>query len=112
MKAFASYFQLVNLAEEQERVRVLRRREHEAHASGRPGPETIAAAVASCASQGSRAGELQALLDRLLIQPVFTAHPTEAKRRTILTKLGADRGRAARARPRRAHARGGPRRAT
>ena len=40
VKAFASYFKLVNLAEEQERVRVLRRREREAHAAGGPMDET------------------------------------------------------------------------
>ena len=34
--------------------------------------------------QGVSAAELQTLLDRLLYMPVFTAHPTEAKRRTIM----------------------------
>ena len=87
LKAFASYFKLVNLAEERERVRVLRRREREAHAAGGPAPETIAAAVRHLSESGIAPAELQPLLDRLLIQPVFTAHPTEAKRRTILTKL-------------------------
>jgi phosphoenolpyruvate carboxylase len=87
LKAFASYFKLVNLAEERERVRVLRRREREAHAAGGPAPETIEAAVRHLRESGIAPAELQPLLDRLLIQPVFTAHPTEAKRRTILTKL-------------------------
>src|SRR5262245_1410662 len=87
LKAFASYFKLVNLAEERERVRVLRRREREAHAAGGPATETIEAALLHLRESGIGGEELQALLDRLLIQPVFTAHPTEAKRRTILTKL-------------------------
>jgi phosphoenolpyruvate carboxylase len=87
VKAFATYFQLVNLAEEQERVRVLRRREREAHAAGGSATETIAAAVAELHGSGTSPGEMQTFLDRLAIMPVFTAHPTEAKRRTILTKL-------------------------
>jgi len=87
VKAFATYFQLVNLAEEQERVRVLRRREREAHAAGSSAVETIGAAVRELRESGASAEEVQTLLDRLLIMPVFTAHPTEAKRRTILTKL-------------------------
>jgi phosphoenolpyruvate carboxylase len=88
VKAFASYFQLVNLAEEQERVRVLHRREHEAHASGAPMAETMRAAAVELRQQGVTPDALQRLLQRLLVMPVFTAHPTEAKRRTILTKLG------------------------
>ena len=88
VKAFASYFQLVNLAEEQERVRVLHRREQEAEASGSPMAETIGSALFELRDQGLPAEDLQALLGRLLVMPVFTAHPTEAKRRTLLTKLG------------------------
>ncbi|HXY41126.1 MAG TPA: phosphoenolpyruvate carboxylase, partial [Vicinamibacteria bacterium] len=87
VKAFSSYFKLVNLAEDQERVRVLRRREREAQAKGSPAVETIEAAVRELFDSGVGPEEMQSLLDRLLIMPVFTAHPTEAKRRTILTKL-------------------------
>jgi phosphoenolpyruvate carboxylase len=88
VKAFAAYFQLVNLAEEEERIRILRRRAREAHERGEPMGETIAAAIRHLRQEGVGADELQALVSRLLIMPVFTAHPTEAKRRTILTKLG------------------------
>lgn len=88
VKAFAAYFQLVNLAEEEERVRVLRKRARQAHDRGEPVEETIAAAVRRIREEGLGADEVQALLRRLFIMPVFTAHPTEAKRRTLLTKLG------------------------
>ena len=89
VKAFAAYFQLVNLAEEEERIRILRRRAREAHERGEPMGETIAAAVRRLRDGRHRApGEMQALVSRLLVMPVFTAHPTEAKRRTVLTKLG------------------------
>jgi phosphoenolpyruvate carboxylase len=87
VKAFAAYFTLVNLAEEQERVRVLRRRETEARAAGRPMDETVTAALLALRDQGAPPEQIQSILDGLLIMPVLTAHPTEAKRRTVLVKI-------------------------
>lgn len=87
LKAFTTYFQLVNLAEEQQRVRVVRQRMARAEEEGLPMPETIAAAVERLRDGGTGRDEIARLLQEMLIQPVFTAHPTEAKRRTILLKL-------------------------
>ena len=87
LKAFTTYFQLVNLAEEQQRVRVIRQRTGEAEETDRHMPETIAAAIARLRKGGTPPSEMGRLLDEMLIKPVFTAHPTEAKRRTILLKL-------------------------
>ena len=56
VKAFASYFQLVNLAEEQERIRVVRRRAREARAEGRPMDETIPAALLALRAGEDRGG--------------------------------------------------------
>jgi phosphoenolpyruvate carboxylase len=84
-RAFTAYFELINLAEEQHRVRVLRAREAAAHPQ--PMKESIAAAVASLNQMGVNNYELAKLLDRLHIELVFTAHPTQAKRRTMLSKL-------------------------
>jgi phosphoenolpyruvate carboxylase len=87
VKAFSSYFALVNLAEEEERVRVLRRRSEEARAAGRPMDETMEAALVALRDQGMSVDGARALVRGLLVMPVFTAHPTEAKRRTVLLKL-------------------------
>jgi phosphoenolpyruvate carboxylase len=87
VKAFATYFQLVNLAEEEERVRVLHRRARRAHEENEPMDETIAEAVLRLRDAGVSESEMQALLGRLLIMPVLTAHPTEAVRRAVLAKL-------------------------
>lgn len=87
LKAFTTYFQLINLAEEQQRVRVLRERMEQAQIEKRPMRETIAAAVQALKADGMQPYEMRHMLNDLLIMPVFTAHPTEAKRRTILLKL-------------------------
>jgi phosphoenolpyruvate carboxylase len=84
-RAFATYFELINLAEENHRVRVLRYREREAYPQ--PLGESIADAVATLWEENVEDVTLKRLLDRLSIELVFTAHPTEAKRRTVLSKL-------------------------
>ncbi len=83
LKAFSTYFQLVNLAEEQHRVRVLSERLSEADDSGQPMSETITDAVRILHKEGLTAEQVQENLLQLQIMPVFTAHPTESKRRTI-----------------------------
>jgi phosphoenolpyruvate carboxylase len=87
LKAFSTYFQLVNLAEENQRVHILRQRAVVAAERGIPVTETIAHAVRRLQAEGVGAEEMRALISELLVVPVFTAHPTEAKRRTVLFKL-------------------------
>ncbi|MGB6895665.1 MAG: phosphoenolpyruvate carboxylase, partial [Dehalococcoidia bacterium] len=84
IKAFAIYFQLVNIAEENQRVRVLRARERAAEG---PLAESITEAIAGFRAAGVSANDLADLLSRLSIQPVLTAHPTEARRSAIQAKL-------------------------
>jgi phosphoenolpyruvate carboxylase len=86
-KAFATYFQLVNLAEDQERVRTLRERERRAEEEAHPVSETIEAAIDTLLERGLDPSQIGDLVSRLDIVPVLTAHPTEARRRTILRKL-------------------------
>ncbi|MFC1466171.1 MAG: phosphoenolpyruvate carboxylase [Candidatus Brachytrichaceae bacterium NZ_4S206] len=87
--AFTTYFELVNLCEEHHRTMKLRRYRAERAAGRRAEPvrESIEAALIELKRQGVTAEMLQAMLDRMSIELVFTAHPTEAKRRTVLTKL-------------------------
>ncbi len=87
LKAFTTYFQLINLAEVRQRVDILRNRLQTASDQGVPMKETLADAVAQLHDEGHDAEDVQTLLNKLIIIPVFTAHPTETKRRTVREKL-------------------------
>lgn len=79
-RAFTLYFQLVNLAEDVHRSRQLSLRERECGGVGVAGSlPTVVAEL--CASGATRAQVLESL-EELRITLVFTAHPTEARRRT------------------------------
>ncbi len=80
-RAFTLYFQLVNLAEERQRIRVLRTRARRAH--GRAIDDSVGEAVERLARSRGKAG-VGELLARVEVHPVLTAHPTEARRRTLL----------------------------
>ena len=84
-RALSILLDLMNVAEDRQRVRILRERERATHPA--PRAESIRAAVAQLAAEGISADDLQLLLDRLNIELVLTAHPTEAKRRSIRGKL-------------------------
>jgi len=81
-RAFTCYFHLANLAEEHHRARVLRERDQ----GPQPLAETLAATVTDLRARLGRK-RLEALVETLVIHPVFTAHPTEARRRAIVTAI-------------------------
>lgn len=87
--AFTTYFELVNLCEELHRTSKLRQYRAERAAGRRAEPvrESIEAALLQLKELGVGEAELQQTLDRLSIELVMTAHPTESKRRTVLSKL-------------------------
>ena len=84
-RAFSIYFDLANIAEDRQRVRVLRERELELDPN--PVSESLAAGIRELKERGLNAPAVQEVLDGLSIQLVFTAHPSEAKRRSIRSKL-------------------------
>jgi phosphoenolpyruvate carboxylase len=84
IRAFSLYFHLTNLAEEKHRVRRLRQR---ARGATRTGLEGSAAAAIHRLRRESEAEEERRLLDELSVGLVLTAHPTEARRRTLLVAL-------------------------
>jgi phosphoenolpyruvate carboxylase len=83
--AFTLYFDLVNLAEEHFRVETLRKRELENYPD--PLPESIEDAIRKLKKSGVTKDEMSQLLCNLSVEMVLTAHPTEAKRRSILSKI-------------------------
>jgi phosphoenolpyruvate carboxylase len=81
--AFSTWFEVVNLAERVHRVR--RRREYLLH-SDRPQPGGIGDCMYRLKAAGLDAAKVLELLSGVTIYPVFTAHPTESTRRTMLRK--------------------------
>ncbi|SFI10743.1 Phosphoenolpyruvate carboxylase, type 1 [Streptosporangium canum] len=77
-RAFTCYFHLANLAEEHFRIRTLRVRD----TGEEPLPESLAQAVQELG--GERVAEL---VEGLRLHPVLTAHPTEARRRAVVTAI-------------------------
>jgi len=83
IRGFSTYFQMVNTAEKVHRIR--RRREYlRDEPNYQPGG--LEDSFLKLKAAGMDADSLQALLDSMSIEPVFTAHPTEPTRRTMLRK--------------------------
>jgi phosphoenolpyruvate carboxylase len=81
-RAFTCYFHLVNLAEEHQRVRVLRQRA----ARDEESADSVTVALERLAGEVGDDTALQRL-HQMRFHPVFTAHPTEARRRAISTSI-------------------------
>ena len=79
-RAFSIYFDLANIAEQVERSRDVRARRLE---SGGPLARVATMVVESSVDRQ----QVAALGSALAVRPVFTAHPTEAARRSVLLKL-------------------------
>ncbi|WP_207588153.1 phosphoenolpyruvate carboxylase [Halomontanus rarus] len=79
-RAFTTYFELINLAEERERVRSIRQDSQDG---------TLDDSLESAAEELAEADidTVEEILDDVLIEPTFTAHPTEARRKTVKAKL-------------------------
>jgi phosphoenolpyruvate carboxylase len=83
-RAFAFYFELINLAETNHR----KRRRIALQLSGEAGRQrgSLAGTLCEMKRVGISAEEAMDWLKRVLIVPVFTAHPTEAARRSVMVK--------------------------
>lgn len=83
IRAFSTWFQMVNMAEKVHRIR--RRREY-LNDSTTAQPGGIMDAVQKLKAKGLQLEDVRRLMQEIWIEPVLTAHPTESTRRTILRK--------------------------
>ncbi len=86
-RAFAAWFHLVNLAEDQAQARDLISARHASAAAGQPHGETLLAALTTLRDEGVEEQAVAELLRELQVRLVLTAHPTETRRRSVLAKL-------------------------
>lgn len=89
VRAFSTYFHLANVAEQVNRVRIISEsREINGSWISRAVDKIIAAQKAQLPGHQFTQEDLEQWVRELSVRPVFTAHPTEAARRSILNKLG------------------------
>ncbi len=89
VRAFSTYFHLANVAEQVNRVRIISEsREINGSWISRAVDKIIAAQKAQLPGHQFSQEDLEQWVGELSVRPVFTAHPTEAARRSILNKLG------------------------
>lgn len=82
IRAFAIYFQLVNIAEQNHRIR--RKRDYERSAGEKIQPGSIEDAVLKLKEKNISADEIQEMIQGICLELIMTAHPTEATRRAVL----------------------------
>ncbi|TBL68355.1 phosphoenolpyruvate carboxylase [Paenibacillus thalictri] len=82
IRAFAVYFQLVNIAEQNQRIR--RKRDYERTSGEQVQPGSIEAVVRELKTKNVPAAEVEPILQGISLELVMTAHPTEATRRAVL----------------------------
>ena len=84
VRAFSTYFNLANVAEQVDRVKILAQ---EKNARGTWIGQAVSRIEDSLNKKEFSLLELQSWLSNFSVRPVFTAHPTEAARRSVLSKL-------------------------
>ena len=89
VRAFSTYFNLANVAEQVHRARVLADARAQGGSWMAKAVDKIAAAQSAKVSGHEFSTEdVNRWINELMVRPVFTAHPTEAARRSVLNKLG------------------------
>lgn len=86
-RAFATYFHLANLCEENYRVSVLHQREAEVDDTQAVDPVNEMTSAYHQLLNEMGPAKAKALLEKLEFHPVFTAHPTEARRKAVEGKI-------------------------
>ncbi|QBZ83556.1 Phosphoenolpyruvate carboxylase [Hydrogenovibrio crunogenus] len=84
IRAFNLYFSLVNLAEEEHQFH---ERQSQLKSDGPLWMGSVLNTISEFKQEGLLASEVETLINKLCYVPVFTAHPTESKRRAVMENL-------------------------
>ncbi|MDJ0923296.1 MAG: phosphoenolpyruvate carboxylase [Acidimicrobiia bacterium] len=87
VRAFTTYFYLANVAEQTHRVPTPSGEGSQPESPRRHDRGILSGAIGRIEAEGVADGLVQEVVERLDVRPVFTAHPTEAARRSIRTKI-------------------------